>query len=113
MNKVVLNLATIAFVTEAQIASNQAFTEVDDTCKQGSDFECSRYGSNTCCAHIQYTFKGDRLDFHGCANRYAIENVDGNIYDNMGFVGSWYCDSAIATAANIALTVTAGMMFVV
>ena len=57
--------------------------------------------------------RGDRLDFHGCANRYAIENVDGNIYDNMGFVGSWYCDSAIATAANIALTVTAGMMFVV
>ena len=30
-----------------------------DLCTQGSDSECARFGSNMCCAYINYTFKGD------------------------------------------------------
>ena len=30
-----------------------------DLCTQGSDSECARFGSNMCCAYINYTFQGD------------------------------------------------------
>ena len=30
-----------------------------DLCTAGSDSECARFGSNMCCAFINYTFKGD------------------------------------------------------
>lgn len=30
-----------------------------DLCTAGSDSECARFGSNMCCALIDYTFKND------------------------------------------------------
>lgn len=68
-----------------------------DLCNPGSDSECIRYGSNMCCAKIQYSFKGDSQDFHACASRPGIEYTGGQIFDNLyGFDGRWYCDGALA-----------------
>ena len=66
-----------------------------DLCNPGSDSECVRYGSNMCCAHIIYEFRGDTQDFHACASRAGIEFTNGNIFDQYGFDGRWYCDFAI------------------
>ena len=62
-----------------------------DLCTQGSDSECARFGSNMCCAYIDYTFKGDQQQFYACASRPGIEYSDGNIYDKYGFSGTWKC----------------------
>ena len=59
-----------------------------------------------CCAHIQYTFKGDEQDFYACASRPGIEYSGGTIYDQYGFSGYWYCDSAIALQATLLAATT-------
>ena len=83
-----------------------------DLCTAGSDSECARFGSNMCCAYINYTFKGDNQEFYACASKPGIEYSGGSIYDTYGFAGSWYCAyasglqfslvAAAATAAVIA-----------
>ena len=35
------------------------FAGSKDLCTAGSDSECARFGSNMCCAYIDYTFQGD------------------------------------------------------
>mmetsp|Transcript_22310 Transcript_22310/g.15905 ORF Transcript_22310/g.15905 Transcript_22310/m.15905 type:complete len:100 (-) Transcript_22310:151-450(-) len=78
-----------------------------DLCTAGSDAECQRFGTNMCCAHIQYTYEGDFQDFHACASRTGIEFNDGKIYE-YGFSGTWYCDYAtsLQTAAALVAVVT-------
>ena len=71
-----------------------------DLCTQGSDSECARFGSNMCCAYINYTFKGDNQEFYACASRPGIEYSQGNIYDKYGFSGTWRC--AFATGTQVA-----------
>ena len=72
-----------------------------DLCTRGSDSECARFGEQMCCAHITYEFKGDKQDFYACASRPGIEYAEGQIYDNYGFSGVWYCDGAIALQATL------------
>jgi hypothetical protein len=62
-----------------------------DLCTAGSDSECARFGSNMCCAYINYTFKGDNQEFYACASRPGIEYSGGSIYDKYGFTGNWRC----------------------
>jgi len=62
-----------------------------DLCTAGSDSECARFGSNMCCAYIDYTFKGDNQKFYACASKPGIEYSGGSIYDKYGFSGTWYC----------------------
>ena len=60
-----------------------------------------------CCANINVIFRGEDLQYHGCASVSAIESVNGEIYDQSGWSGSWYCDLATnlqLTAAAAALT---------
>ena len=66
-----------------------------------------------CCAHIEYTFKGDSQDFHACASRPGIEYSDGRIIDTYGFSGYWYCNNAISAQTTLlaAATVAAVSMF--
>ena len=78
-----------------------------DLCTQGSDSECARFGSNMCCAYIDYTFKGDKQDFYACASRPGIEYSGGSIYDQYGFSGYWYCDLAITLQATLLGTIAA------
>ena len=74
-----------------------------DLCTQGSDSECARFGSNMCCAYIDYTFKGDNQQFYACASRPGIEYSDGNIYDKYGFSGTWRCAFAEQLQASVLL----------
>ena len=67
-----------------------------DLCTKGSDSECARFGSNMCCAYINYTFKGDNQEFYACASRPGIEYSNGQIYDRYGFQGTWHCAFAQA-----------------
>ena len=83
-----------------------------DLCTAGSDSECARFGSNMCCAFIDYTFKGDNQKFYACASKPGIEYAGGNIYDKYGFSGTWYCAyasglqmSAIALGVMVASSV--------
>ena len=62
-----------------------------DLCTAGSDSECARFGSNMCCAYINYTFKGDNQEFYACASKPGIEYSGGTIYDKYGFSGTWKC----------------------
>lgn len=71
-----------------------------DLCTAGSDSECARFGSNMCCALIDYTFKGDNQKFYACASRPGIEYSNGQIYDKYGFSGTWHC--AFATETQVA-----------
>ena len=66
-----------------------------DLCTPGSDSECARFGTNMCCAKINYTFKQDTQDFYACASRPGIEYSGGQIYDQFGFSGTWYCAGAL------------------
>merc|ERR1711997_160757 len=68
-----------------------AFAGSKDLCTAGSDSECARFGSNMCCAYIDYTFQGDQQQFHACASRPGIEYSGSAIYDDYGFKGTWYC----------------------
>ena len=79
-----------------------------DLCTAGSDSECARFGSNMCCAFINYTFKGDNQQFYACASRPGIEYSGGNIYDKYGFSGNWYC----AFASGLQVTALAAATFV-
>ena len=81
-------IAMTAFVDEANAGAQ-------DLCTKGSDAECQRFGTNMCCAHIQYTYEGDFQDFHACASRTGIEFNNGQIYE-YGFSGTWYCDYAVS-----------------
>ena len=74
-----------------------------DLCTQGSDSECARFGSNMCCAYIQYTFKGDSQQFYACASRPGIEYSNGQIYDKYGFSGTWRCAFAKELQASVAV----------
>ena len=74
-----------------------------DLCTQGSDSECARFGSNMCCAFIDYTFKGDNQQFYACASRPGIEYSEGKIYDKYGFSGTWKCAFAKELKASIAV----------
>ena len=71
-----------------------------DLCTQGSDSECARFGSNMCCAYIDYTFRGDQQSFYACASRPGIEYSEGKIYDKYGFSGTWYCAFATTVQAS-------------
>jgi hypothetical protein len=84
---------------------------VDNTCSKGSDVECERYGEYACCAHVKYAHKGENLDFYSCASKYAIDAVDGRIYDSMGFVGTWYCADAVSIVGGVAVAIL-GLVFV-
>ena len=83
-----------------------------DLCTAGSDSECARFGSNMCCAYIDYTFRGDNQQFYACASRPGIEYSGGNIYDKYGFQGTWKCayafngirDGALALGAAVVAT---------
>ena len=82
-----------------------------DLCTQGSDSECARFGSNMCCAYINYTFKGDTQEFYACASRPGIEYSNGQIYDQYGFSGTWKCAFASGLqfyliAASVAIVAT-------
>ncbi len=68
-----------------------AFAGSKDLCTAGSDSECARFGSNMCCALIDYTFKNDNQKFYACASRPGIEYSNGQIYDKYGFSGTWQC----------------------
>lgn len=57
-----------------------------------------------CCAKIDYTFRGDKLGFYACADKNSIESTDGNIYDNAGFNGNWYCANAVTASVALVLT---------
>jgi|Transcript_5674 hypothetical protein len=72
-----------------------------DLCTQGSDSECARFGSNMCCAYINYTFKGDQQTFYACASRPGIEYSGGQIYDKYGFSGTWRCAFAQKLQASL------------
>ena len=76
-----------------------------DLCTAGSDSECDRFGSNMCCAYINYTFKGDNQEFYACASRPGIEYSGGTIYDKYGFSGSWKC--AFASGLQFSLAAAA------
>jgi hypothetical protein len=56
-----------------------------NSCEPGSDAACSRFGENMCCAHVDYTFRGDRQTFYSCASLPGIEYSGGIIYDQFGF----------------------------
>ena len=62
-----------------------------DLCTPGSDSECARFGTNMCCAKINYTFNKDTQEFFACASRPGIEYSNGVITDQFGFSGTWYC----------------------
>ena len=87
-----------------------------DLCTAGSDSECARFGSNMCCAHIKYTFKGDNQEFYACASKPGIEYSGGQIYDKYGFTGSWECAFAsglqfsVLAAAAVATTLAFWIM---
>ena len=70
-----------------------------DLCTPGSDSECARFGANMCCAKINYTFNGDNQDFYACASRPGIEYSNGQIVDQFGFSGNWYCAGAVSGLA--------------
>ena len=74
-----------------------------DSCEPGSDSVCARFGTNMCCAHVQYTFRGDSQDFYSCASKPGIEYSQGFIYDSFGFQGTWYCANASYLAVTAAL----------
>ena len=84
-----------------------------DLCTPGSDSECARFGEQMCCAHIEYTFKGDNQDFHACASKPGIEFTNGMIVDNYGFSGRWYCNNAISAQTTLlaAAAIAAVSMF--
>ena len=77
------------------ILASMVYAGSKDLCTPGSDSECARFGTNMCCAKIQYTFKGDSQDFYACASRPGIEYSGGQIYDQFGFSGTWFCAGAI------------------
>ena len=78
-----------------------------DLCTAGSDSECARFGSNMCCASINYTFKGDNQEFYACASRPGIEYSNGQIYDKYGFSGTWFCAFATGHQTSLALAAAA------
>ena len=85
-----------------------------DLCTAGSDSECARFGSNMCCAYINYDFKGDNQEFYACASKPGIEYSDGNIYDKYGFSGTWRCAGAYyleTSAAALAAVVVSTALF--
>ena len=84
-------LSTILFA----IFASFVYAGSKDLCTPGSDSECARFGTNMCCARIQYTFKGDAQDFYACASRPGIEYSGGQIYDQFGFSGTWFCAGAL------------------
>jgi len=43
----------------ASMVIDSANAGAQDLCTPGSDSECARFGEQMCCAHIEYTFKGD------------------------------------------------------
>ena len=77
-----------------------------DLCTKGSDAECQRFGTNMCCAHIQYEYEGDNQDFYACASRTGIEFNNGKIYE-YGFSGTWYCDYACSLQTAAATVIAA------
>ena len=85
-----------------------------DLCTAGSDSECARFGSNMCCAYVEYTFKNDQQKFYACASRPGIEYSNGQIYDKYGFSGTWYCAYAQGLTASVfavAAVLTAALAF--
>ena len=76
------------------LVTSLASAKIQDLCRKGSDAECARYGENMCCASVSYTFKKDKQDFHACASKIGIEQTNGQIYDEFGFSGAWFCDGA-------------------
>lgn len=78
-----------------------------DLCTAGSDSECARFGSNMCCAYINYDFKGDNQEFYACASKPGIEYSNGNIYDKYGFSGTWRCAFAYGLESSIVLLAAA------
>ena len=84
-----------------------------DLCTAGSDSECARFGSNMCCAYINYDFKGDNQEFYACASKPGIEYSNGNIYDKYGFSGTWKCAFAygVQTSAILAAAAIATLTF--
>ena len=72
---------------------------------KGSDAECIAYGEGMCCASISYSFRGDKQEFHACASRVGIEWVEGKIYDDAGFTGTWFCDQANSLIGGIGAVV--------
>lgn len=64
-----------------------------------------------CCAKIEYTFKKDEQKFHACASKVGIENAKGEIYDEFGFSGTWFCNSATTLITGLSTTVIALTLF--
>ena len=51
-------MKTLSLVA-AMLAIDGVHGAAQDLCTKGSDSECARFGEQMCCAHIEYTFKGD------------------------------------------------------
>ena len=105
--------ALAIYLTASMNNSSFASAGSQDLCTKGSDAECSRFGSNMCCAHIQYTFKQDTQDFYACASRSGIEYSGNTIYDDNGFSGYWYCDQALVTSLSVVAISAVAAAFVV
>ena len=95
MLKIGIFLAPIALAQQAA-TPQYVGTLVEDTCRKGTDSDCHRFGSDMCCAHVVYSFKGDKQDFYACAMQQSIEAVEGRIYDSSGYTGHWYCAHAVS-----------------
>ena len=67
-----------------------------DLCTRGSDTECTKFGSNMCCAHIEYVIGRESQDFYACTSKTSIEWSGSTIYDEYGYRGRWMCASAVA-----------------
>ena len=102
-----INVVSFAILACVALAGSK------DLCTKGSDSECARFGSNMCCAYINYTFKGDNQEFYACASRPGIEYSGGQIYDRVGFQGTWHCAGALEGLATsfIAAAVVLASLF--
>lgn len=91
-------------ITVSTVLAVTATAIVKDSCQPGSDTACVTFGSNMCCAHIQYYFSGEDQEFYGCASRPGIEYTKGQILDGFGYSGSWYCADAITMSTSLVIT---------
>ena len=102
---------TTSLVVIAAVLMTLVSAGSKDLCTPGSDSECARFGSNMCCAKINYTFKGDQQDFYACASRPGIEYSNGQIYDQFGFSGTWYCAGALSGLSISSMAAAIVMLF--
>ena len=106
VRSLILTIFFVALLTDSVAAISK------NSCTQGSDNACARYGANMCCARIIYSFSGNAQDFHACANRPGIEMADGKIFDQYGFSGRWYCDGAIQNYLSTMAPLAASLLLI-